>query len=324
MKYNDETAKIELLRGGAVVSSLAGSFGSGLRETRLTALLGYLIALEPEVFCQKFNFPGKPLSVALEQHHETDRSDILIKTTSGTGVIEAKITRHDPYKQSLKYPADWRVSLTEYCPTRSEKARNSNLYLRWSNLEELFFRLSTSPRTEVRFVSRDLHRYLQEHRMIRKPESIEVYAREINEANTLALFLKGRMYACNYQASSPLPEAMYFAPHFGQTIADDYPGVHVGISYIAQIESVEVVESFEDLLETASAVRGRPWLKAHKHLIDPLAAWEWTDCRRSILFLKTPRLVFNPPVKKEKLQKGKGWLSKRVFSFDMLFEAWKR
>ena len=40
------------------------------------------------------------------------------------------------------------------------------------------------------------------------------------------------------------------------------------------------------------------------------------------LFLSKPRLVFNPPVLKDNLQKGKGWLSKRTFSFDELFEAW--
>jgi len=49
---------------------------------------------------------------------------------------------------------------------------------------------------------------------------------------------------------------------------------------------------------------------------------DWVDCRRSFLFLDEPRLVFNPPIKKEKLQEGKGWLSKRVFSFDAFFEAW--
>jgi hypothetical protein len=39
------TERIDLLRAGSVVSSLAGAFGNELRETRLTAMLGYLIAL---------------------------------------------------------------------------------------------------------------------------------------------------------------------------------------------------------------------------------------------------------------------------------------
>jgi len=39
------TAEIPLMRGGEIVSTLTGAFGQSLRETRLTALLGYLIAL---------------------------------------------------------------------------------------------------------------------------------------------------------------------------------------------------------------------------------------------------------------------------------------
>jgi hypothetical protein len=39
------------------------------------------------------------------------------------------------------------------------------------------------------------------------------------------------------------------------------------------------------------------------------------------LLLGEPRLVFNPSIRKERLQKGKGWLSRRFFSFDELFAA---
>ena len=97
-----ENEEIELLRGGSVVSSLAGAFGSALRETRLTAMLGYLIALEPQTFCDLFGFRGTPRSVNLESQHESDRSDILVETTLGLGVIEAKVTATDPFRPSAK------------------------------------------------------------------------------------------------------------------------------------------------------------------------------------------------------------------------------
>jgi hypothetical protein len=48
-----------LLRGDSVVSSFAGAFGAKLKETRLTAILGYLIALEPKLFCDEFGIPGE-------------------------------------------------------------------------------------------------------------------------------------------------------------------------------------------------------------------------------------------------------------------------
>jgi hypothetical protein len=158
--------------------------------------------------------------------------------------------------------------------------------------------------------------------MIKNREPVEIYAREINEEKTLALFLKGRMYGCHYAESSRLPEAIYFAPHFGQAIANEHPGVHVGISYIARIESLEVVDSWDDLLSITRAVRGKQWLAKRKYLLDAIHnTWRW-NIRRYFLYLSAPRLVFNPPVEKERLQKGSGWLSKRFLSFDELFDAW--
>ena len=41
MRKAADKEQIDLLRCGSVVSSFAGAFGSSLRETRLTAMLGY-------------------------------------------------------------------------------------------------------------------------------------------------------------------------------------------------------------------------------------------------------------------------------------------
>lgn len=322
MNKDKAVEEIELLRGGAVVSSVASAFGRGLRETRLTALLGYLIALEPKQFLSPLGFSGRPLKVALETQHALDRSDILITTTDGVGVIEAKVGNHDPFDQSLKYPARWRVLITEHLPTKAERARPNCRYLRWRDLLPLLEQLLKSSNIRVRVLSEDLQLYLKEHHMIPQTESVEVYAREINEEKTLALFLHGQMYGCNYEASSRLPEALYFAPHFGQEIAANHPGIHVGISYLARIEDLVVVESFDDLCKSAKEIRGANWFKRNQQLIAPVSQWDWKDTRHTFIFLGAPRLVFNPPIKKEKLQAGKGWLSKRTFAFDTLFEAW--
>ncbi|HUT57520.1 MAG TPA: hypothetical protein VNA25_06680 [Phycisphaerae bacterium] len=307
-----------------MVSSLAGAFGAALRETRLTALLGYLIALDPEPFLRCFRFPGDPLSVGLETIHARDRSDIVVQTTEGTGVIEAKVDATDPFDQVSRYPANWRVLLTQHIPSAKQRASPNLRYLRWHDLRAPLERLAQSANARLRFVSKDLLAYLEEHNMIRSREPVEIYAREINEEKTLALFLKGCMYGCSYAAGSRLPEALYFAPHFGRAIADQHPGVRVGISYIARIERVEVVDSWEDMLATTRAVRGKGWLAKHQCLLKPIhSKWRWKGVRYHFLYLSVPRLVFNPPVVKERLQTGHGWLSKRFMSFDELFEAWR-
>jgi len=306
-----------------VVSSFAGAFGSALRETRLTAMLGYLIALEPKGFCNILKFRGIPLSVSLEMHNATGRSDIVVETSAGWGVIEAKITTADPSCQSLKYPAKWRVLLTEHMASSRQKRMRAIKYLRWRDLvrplEELKGRSTDS---RFRFVSQDLLDYLGEHAMVRAGDAVEIYAREINREDTLKLFLHAHMYVCPYQKSRRLAEALYFAPHFGQRIARKHPGIQAGISYIAKVEQVEVAETWEELQQIVGKRNGKRWLKGHMNLLETLHQ-EWKGpSKKSLVFLSRPRLVFNPPVPKDRLQKGKGWLNTRTFSFDELFEAW--
>jgi len=309
-----------------MVSTFVGAFGGSYRETRLTALLGYLIALQPGPFLRLFGFAGKPRVVRLENWHGDTRSDIFVETTVGTGVIEAKVDATDPLEQSRKYQARWTVLLTQHFPSSRQREWRRTKYLSWQQLAGLLKGLAHSKNPSVRFVSRDLCRYLEENHMIKQRESVEIYAREINEPVTLALFLKAQMYGCWYEEGSRLPEALYFAPHFGQNIAYEHPGVHVGISYIARIERVEVVETWQELMNAIVSIRGKHWLNSHLHEIKPLKTaptWEWRSRKkRSFLFLSIPRLVFNPPLHKEKLQKGKGWLSKRFLSFEQLFSAW--
>jgi hypothetical protein len=316
---------IPLLRGGGIISSLSGALGRSLKETRLTAILGYLIALAPEQFLKSFQINGIIYSVSLETNHSQGRSDILIETSNGLVVIEAKVYGSNPLKQSMKYPAKWRVLITQYMPSGEEKALKNIRFLQWHDIGELLTELSKSPNPKVKFVSIDLQSYLEDFHMIKAKESVEIYAREINEPDTLVLFLKAKLYGCNYEKNSRLPEALYFAPHFGQRVAGDYPGIHVGLSYIARIETVEVLETWKQLLKTIQLIRGKSWLTKNREFLNPIhKKWDWKKNKnRSFLFLGPPRLVFNPPVKKECLQKGKGWLSKRFLSFDDLFSAWE-
>jgi len=121
------------------------------------------------------------------------------------------------------------------------------------------------------------------------------------------------------------PEALYFAPHFGQQIANAHPGIAAGISYIARIESVGCATTWREFQDLMAKERGRVWMRSQeaKPLRDLHREWlRKGDNQRVFLFLGQPRLIFNPPVRKESLQKGSGWLSKRFFSFDVLFAAW--
>ena len=94
-----------------------------------------------------------------------------------------------------------------------------------------------------------------------------------------------------------MPQALYFAPHFGKRVSKNYPGIHIGVSCIARIETVEVVEIWDDLLRTVKSIRGENWLTKNKDFLEAIRkSWNWPK-KRSFLFLGKPRLVFNPPEK---------------------------
>jgi len=182
----DELSEIALMRGGCVVSTLTGAFGPSLRETRLTALLGYLIALDPTPFQKLFEFDGMAQRVSLETRHEDGRSDVLIETNRGVGIIEAKVDASDPLEQSRRYPARWVALLTHRVALK--RAIGKIRYVRWQQLADLLEKLSRAHSPRTRILSADLLSYLKEHNMTKKRESVEIYAREINEPITLELF----------------------------------------------------------------------------------------------------------------------------------------
>lgn len=100
--------------------------------------------------------------------------------------------------------------------------------------------------------------------MIPRKDPIEIYAREINDEMTLNLFLKAQLYSCLFTKANTVAQARYFAPHFGQQIARQLPGISAGISYLARIDRVEVVEDWNDLIGIVHNVRGKTWLNKNE------------------------------------------------------------
>ncbi len=312
--------EIPLLRGGNVVSSFAGSFGAGLRETRLTAMLGYLIAQAPESLKGLLPFMKGIRSVSLESYHGLDRSDILIQTGDGDVVVEAKVDATDPFVQSRKYRAAKRVLVTAFTPGSRHADLRNTIYVRWSEVASHLKPLRASINPAIKFISTDLIRYLEEHHMISRPNPVEIYAREINNEETFDLFLRGRIYHCLHKGNSRLPEALYFAPHFGQFLSELRPGIRPGISYLARIEAVEVVDRWEEFRRCVRAERGEAWGRQNRKLLEGI---KWRGSRpHSVVFLGEPRLVFNPPIPKSNLQEASGILVKHFFSFEDLFAGW--
>jgi hypothetical protein len=315
---------VELLRGGSIATNLIGAFGRSMKETRLTAWLGFLLAENPTPLMQLFGFAGKTLNIQLETRHEEGRSDILVETTAGKGIIEAKVGASSAHEQASRYPGKWRVVIAQSPPRRVARVS----YINWETLAGHLRQEARKSSPTYRFLVSQFIAHLEEHHMIKKTESLEIYAREINEPVTLSLFMQGRIYGCSYDKNNKVSLTQYFAPHFGAKIARTQPGIFQGISYVARIDEVIYAEGWSQFETEVCERRGRAWWNSHSTLMGQLRGrkeWRWTECLpTTFLLLGEPRLAFNPPVKKEHLQAGKGWLSRRFLSFDELFDAWSK
>jgi hypothetical protein len=283
--------------------------------------------MQPEPLALLFGFKGNVMEVRLETHHEDGRSDILVKTTQGLGVIEAKVDATDASAQLKSYhrEARWRALLTL---GHSNAQLSRMCHVHWQQLADCLVDVAKNASPIFKFLATQFIKHLEEHHMIKNPESLEIYAREINEPITLELFIKGQIYGCRFEQRNKVAEAQYFAPHFARKIADQQPGIFEGISYVARIERVFVATTWREFMDGVCEIRGKQWWNSHRKLMRDLHNdWTWNKNRqRSFLLLGEPRLVFNPPIRKENLRRGKTRVAfiPRSFSFDELFAAWGR
>jgi hypothetical protein len=321
----NKVEEVQLMRGSEIVVSLLGAFGQSLKETRLTAWLGYLLSMKPERLVPLFGFKGNVLEISLENYHEDGRSDIFVKTSQGLGVIEAKVDATDASAQLKRYQARWRALLTlGYSNTQQSRIR----HVHWQQLADCLDEVARTASPAFKFLATQFIKHLEEHHMITKTEPLEIYAREINEPVTLELFIKGRIYGCVYEKRNKVAEAQYFAPHFGDKIDRQKRGISTGISYVARVEQVFPATTWKEFTDGVCEHRGRQWWNRHqirKVMQNLHSEWNWNKkTRRSFLLLGEPRLVFNPPVRKENLRrdKSKVFFIPRLLSFDELFAAW--
>ncbi len=323
--HQNNIEEIRLYRGGVSVSNLFDSLGKSLKETRITAALGYLFSISPERCRELFSINDDISENIVEANHEYGRADIQIDTINNKRyVIEAKLPAVDPQPQSLRYKADYHVLLTNYPYGKGSKSGRIRC-INWNEIGEFLSELTKSKDNKVKTISNELLHYLQRYQMVRKNDSVEIYMRELNRKPTLDLFLKSHLYVCPFQKGSRLPEARYFSPHFGKKISDLIPGIMSGISYVARITRVEMVLSKEQLKTVIINERGKRWFNYHRGYINAAVGGKIDKSNaKSVVFLGQPRLIFNPPIKKENIQKGKGWLSRQFISFDELFEGWMK
>ena len=191
----DGLKNVALYRDKSIVTSFLGCFGKDLKETRLTAALGFIIANSPKDFQELFRLRNEIISINLEEIEEKGRVDIKIRTKDDSIDIEAKVDNVNPLTQSLNYKGERKILLSNHIPTSKQKLKTNVQYFNWDQIAKVLNKISKGNNHAIKFLSIDIINYLKEHQMIKQDKPIEIYLREINDEKTLNLFLKGRFYA---------------------------------------------------------------------------------------------------------------------------------
>lgn len=337
---------LRLTRASQDVQSFLSVLG-GLRETRLTAVLGYLVARFPVEFGGLLGFSCSSLDeVSVEEAHEGDRYDLLVRQSGETHIIEGKVGPTQSVAQLLRYIQSVRQrhgrkpALTvvddgsefRHSQDRAFAAVERRVkmlkFVTWTQVAALCREIVRKKRHHITqpaaaVLAGEFAIHLKENSMTNDPHP-EIYLRDVGTKDSVELYFRHRIYKCQSSFFNSARNNLYFAPYFTRQMADaisenNLVPVGEGISFVSRIEGVQVLET-RDVLQ---------YLKGHGH---PRAKEAAANIRKShrerevlIMRLGEPRLMFISPVTKAKLAKkirfGIGAMGARSCTFDDLLAA---
>lgn len=318
-----------VLRGNSESNNLVSAFGKTIMETRLTSFLGYLISLNI-IQLNGYLDINYPISkIVLEKSLKTQRCDIVIETINNDVIIEAKVNNKNTTlqieKQYKEYSSKYKKAIKRVSLTRNAKLF-SNPNILSKSWQGVYQSLSTAVNlnSKQKVLSEEFMSHLSSTGLV-DIRNKEVYARDVNKVPNLALFLKAQVYFCKFIEN--IYKCSYFAPYFGNKISVISPGIKEGMSYIGKIISHIEVNNYQELSDAIRKHIKDQKIKINKEYVDELLEETRNDDNYNdaiphvLLLLGKPRMLFNPPIEKKKLQEGNGFLSKHFYEFDEIFES---
>jgi hypothetical protein len=315
-----------VLRSGASSIDLLSAFSNKVKETRLTAFLGYLIAQRADSILQLLGVSKIEIAeVSLEKNLKTQRVDIFISCDKRVIVIEAKVAYGNPIaqlkKQKKEVNSEFPIELVGITNNRFLKAKGIKI-ITWQDIYNV---LPATNSNKIRVFSEDFKLTLENRGLAMPQQHYDIYARDLGHKQAATNFLKANIYFCHYFENSKIEKCRYFAPHFSQNLSKQTLAAQTGISHLAEIDSVEFVEDRKTFNKIVLSHIKKNKLKRYHVEIEAFIKSQPIKLEKPLLLmlLKKPHLVFNPPIHKNNLQEGSGWLSKKYYTFEDFFQAAK-
>lgn len=334
---------LRLTRARKDVLSFLSILG-GLRETRLTAVLGFLVSRFPKEFGPVLGFataPGDEISV--EESGDGDRYDVLIRASGEIHIVEGKIGPEQNEDQLLRYIKNCRKkpSLTvvddgskfrQFNQTEFQKVRRrvkSLKHVTWAEVADACLKITCSARSLKSdrlgtVIAEEFYTHLKENNMTNEPQP-EIYLRDVSTIESVKLYFRHNIYKCQPSFYNSARSNRYFAPYFTKKMAaqissDNLVPVGEGISFVSKVKGVQLVKrgdvvAFLKGLGHKNAAETADLIRKNHDLPEIL-----------IMRLDDPRLMFVSPVTKAKLGRAglsftQGAMGSRSCTFDNLLAA---
>lgn len=295
-----------LKRGSRSISNILSSFGS-VKETNLSAMLGYLINLNPIVAEKLFQItePIHSIELELRSDHGEDRYDIVIACIRKKYVVEVKIDTHSP-DQLRRYDKTHKnlFSIGRRLQSHLIEKRYHKSFLDWEEVCEKLNEAKFKGKKADQFYNKlvdDFCLHLRENNMI-KGSYEDVYTRDLS-GDTVEMYFNQRIYHCQTRFYEKAKNARYFAPYLTGSNARGesqsvFKSLGVGISFVSKINSTMLVAE----RELSSVLVGLKYSRVDIKQIFEKFGWKANSNREhAVLFLGEPLRLFQRPVTKQDL-----------------------
>ena len=233
---------VQLRRGKELVTDIFSAIGD-LRETRLTAALGFLIAKAPHAFGRLFLDKASYVEeVRIEEPEDRSRYDVVIRTSTKLVIVEAKVgylqapSQIRRYVRALRKQEGKKTYLylldqgSERLQTEIDQIRkefpNCFVYPKtWSEIGAVIQRECRSRKLQkmapqVVAIAQELVKHLKENQMA-ESNGKEIYIRQLS-GDSLELFFRYQIYKCQSKFAKSALQHLYFAPLFTARAPNDF------------------------------------------------------------------------------------------------------
>jgi hypothetical protein len=303
------------------------AFG-GIKETNLSAMLGYLISINPILakYFFKIDLPLINVSLELKSDNRENRYDIVIENAEKEYLIEIKIDRHTPaqlhrYLKENKFLFIIGESLQSHLVNKGLR----KAFFNWNEIANGLISCRKKGKNRDFYydkLSDDFILHLKENNMV-KGKIEDVYLRDLS-GDSVQMYFTQSIYKCQPKYFDKAKNARFFAPYLTASNGKEhghsvFSSLGIGISFVSRIKECLLIAP-KDLI---SVLDKKGYSKKDIKEIYENFKWKSNSKQEQVVFLlDVPMRLFQRPVTKKDIWAGAtGAMPAMIIDFGDLIAA---